>query len=80
VEYEVILRRNPAVEERDSASISLLRRARPRGAARSRDWIAKLAGAIRKRDPKRLITIGLVDWSLDRPGLTSGLVPKEIAP
>ena len=23
---------------------------------------------------------GLVPWSLDRPGLTSGFVPKEIAP
>jgi hypothetical protein len=25
-----------------------------------------------------LITVGLVDWSLDRPGLTSGLVPDKI--
>jgi hypothetical protein len=26
-----------------------------------------------------LITVGLVDWSLDRPGLTSGFVPSKIA-
>jgi len=25
-----------------------------------------------------LITVGLVDWSLDRPGLTSGFVPEKI--
>jgi len=23
--------------------------------------------------------VGLVDWSLDRPGLTSGFVPEKIA-
>jgi hypothetical protein len=42
-------------------------------------WIKHLATAIRKVDDKHLITVGLVDWSLDRPGLTSGFVPKEIA-
>jgi hypothetical protein len=42
-------------------------------------WIKQLATAIRKVDDKHLITVGLVDWSLDRPGLTSGFVPKEIA-
>jgi hypothetical protein len=26
-----------------------------------------------------LITVGLVPWSLDRPGLTSGFVPEKIA-
>jgi hypothetical protein len=41
-------------------------------------WIKQLATAIRKVDDKHLITVGLVDWSLDRPGLTSGFVPKEI--
>ena len=35
---------------------------------------------IRKVDPRHLITVGLVDWSLDRRGLTSGFVPKAIAP
>ena len=36
--------------------------------------------AIRKQDQRHLVTVGLVLWSLDRPGLTSGFVPKEIAP
>ena len=40
----------------------------------------KLAAAIRKHDRRHLVTVGLVPWSLDRPGLTSGFVPKEIAP
>lgn len=42
-------------------------------------WIKQLTTAIRKVDDKHLITVGLVDWSLDRPGLSSGFVPKEIA-
>jgi hypothetical protein len=46
----------------------------------ARAWIAKLTSAIRSVDDRHLITVGLVDWSLDRPGLTSGFVPKEIAP
>jgi hypothetical protein len=45
----------------------------------ARAWIKQLASAIRKVDDKHLITVGLVDWSLDRPGLTSGFVPREIA-
>ena len=45
----------------------------------ARQWIARLAGAIRKQDPRHLITVGLVPWSVDRPGLTSGFVPREIA-
>lgn len=45
----------------------------------ARAWIEKLAAAVRKQDAKRLVTVGLVDWSLDRPGLTSGFVPKEVA-
>jgi hypothetical protein len=51
-------------------------RARP---AIARRWIGTLTAAIRKEDRRHLITVGLVDWSLDRPGLTSGFVPKEIA-
>lgn len=43
------------------------------------DWIRKLRTAIRKHDQRHLITTGLVDWSLDRPGLTSGFVPEKIA-
>lgn len=35
--------------------------------------------AVRKVDQKHLITVGMVDWSLDRPGLTSGFVPEKVA-
>jgi hypothetical protein len=46
----------------------------------ARAWIRALVPAIRKHDPTRLVTVGLVDWSLDRPGLTSGFVPSVVAP
>ena len=42
-------------------------------------WLAQLAAAVRKHDKKHLVTVGLVDWSLDRKGLTSGFVPDKIA-
>jgi len=45
----------------------------------ARQWISLLAAAVRRRDPGRLVTVGLVPWSLDRPGLTSGFVPDRIA-
>ena len=45
----------------------------------ARAWVRELAAAIRKHDRDHLVTVGLVDWSLDRPGLTSGFVPKSIA-
>lgn len=45
----------------------------------ARAWIQQLVTAIRKHDKTHLITVGLVDWSLDRPGLTSGFVPDKIA-
>ena len=45
----------------------------------ARHWIRHLVAAIRKHDRHHLITVGLVPWSLDRPGLTSGFVPSEIA-
>jgi hypothetical protein len=45
----------------------------------ARAWIKRLVAAIREHDKKHLITAGLVDWSLDRPGLTSGFVPDKIA-
>lgn len=45
----------------------------------ARQWIRKLVQSIRSRDQRHLITVGLVDWSLDRPGLTSGFVPGFIA-
>lgn len=45
----------------------------------AKSWIDKLAAAIREHDPRSLITVGLVDWSLERPGLTSGFVPAKVA-
>jgi hypothetical protein len=51
-------------------------RPRPDVAAR---WVRVLAAAIRAVDRRHLITVGLVDWSLDRPGLTSGFVPGKVA-
>lgn len=43
-------------------------------------WTKQLVAAIREVDQRHLVTVGLVDWSLDRPGLTSGFVPDKIAP
>ena len=45
----------------------------------ARQWIATLVQAIRSVDRRHLITVGLVPWSLDKPGLTSGFVPDKIA-
>ena len=45
----------------------------------ARQWVRHLNAAIREKDKRHLITVGLVDWSLDRPGLTSGFVPAKIA-
>lgn len=45
----------------------------------AREWTTFLASEIRKVDANHLITVGLVDWSLDRPGLTSGFIPDKIA-
>jgi hypothetical protein len=44
----------------------------------ARQWVRGLAAAIRKEDRRGLVTVGLVDWSLDRKGLTSGFVPEKI--
>ncbi len=46
----------------------------------ARAWTRTLVAAIRRHDTRHLVTVGLVDWSLDRPGLTSGFVPSVIAP
>jgi hypothetical protein len=59
--------------------ITLDQKDRPRSAI-ARQWCHRLVAAIRKNDRRHLVTVGLVDWSLDRPGLTSGCVPKEMAP
>tara|TARA_R110002111_G_scaffold256979_3_gene324680 strand:- start:784 stop:1845 length:1062 start_codon:yes stop_codon:yes gene_type:complete len=42
-------------------------------------WIKMLVEAIRKQDQRHLITVGLVPWSLERPGLQSGFVPDKIS-
>jgi hypothetical protein len=46
----------------------------------ARAWIRQLASALRAEDPDHLITVGLVDWSLPRPGLDSAFHPETIAP
>jgi hypothetical protein len=58
--------------------ITLDQRHRPRPEV-ARRWVRKLTAAIRKADRRHLVTVGLVDWSLDRPGLTSGFVPEKVA-
>lgn len=45
----------------------------------ARQWIGQLVAAIRKHDRRHLITVGLVPWSLARPGLTSGFDPMKVA-
>lgn len=45
----------------------------------AKQWVDTLVAAIRKHDKHHLITVGLVPWSLDRPGLTSGFVPGRIS-
>lgn len=42
------------------------------------EWIRTLTKAVRQHDTRHLLTVGLVDWSLDRPGLRSGFVPDKI--
>jgi hypothetical protein len=45
----------------------------------ARKWIRKLTGSIKNEDPDRLVTLGLVDWSLQKPGkISSGFEPSEI--
>jgi len=58
--------------------ITLEQKNRPRPEI-ARQWCHKLAAAIRQHDRNHLVTVGLVPWSLDRPGLTSGFVPEKIA-
>ncbi len=59
--------------------VSLERKGRPRPDVAGA-WAKRLVAAIRRHDPKTLVTVGLVDWSLDRPGLSSGFVPSAVAP
>jgi hypothetical protein len=44
----------------------------------AQQWIRRLSTAIRAEDRRHPITVGLVDWSLDRAGLTSGFVPDKV--
>ncbi len=48
-------------------------------AAVAQQWTEHLVAAVRKHDRRHMITVGLVSWSLDRPGLSSGFVPSKIA-
>ena len=57
--------------------ISLERKGRERTEI-ARQWIDQLVTAIGKHDNKHLVTVGLVPWSLDRPGLSSGFVPERV--
>lgn len=46
----------------------------------ARKWIGQLTAAIRKQDRDALVTVGLVDWSLERPRkLYSGFAPAKVA-
>jgi hypothetical protein len=58
--------------------ITLDQQHRPRSDI-ARNWVDHLVTAIRQVDQRHLVTVGLVDWSLDRRGLTSGFVPEKIA-
>lgn len=57
--------------------IALETKGRPRHEI-ARSWIDQLVAAIRKHDQRHMITVGLVPWSLDRPGLTSGFIPEKV--
>lgn len=58
--------------------ITLEQRERPRPEI-AKAWIHTLVATIREVDRRHLVTVGLVDWSLDRPGLTSGFVPSKVS-
>jgi glutamate racemase len=58
--------------------VSLATQGRPRHEV-ARQWVERLTQAVRRADSKHLVTLGFVDWSLDRPGLTSGFVPDKVA-
>jgi dienelactone hydrolase len=58
--------------------ISLDQADRPRHEI-ARRWGAQLSAAIRKHDPKHLITVGLLPNSLETAKLSSGFVPQKIA-
>ncbi len=45
----------------------------------AKQWIDQLSTTVRKNDDLHMITVGFVDWSLNRPGLTSGFEPDKVA-
>ncbi len=48
-------------------------------AALARKWLGLMCEAIREHDSEHLLTLGLMDWCLDRPGeMSSGFVPQQI--
>ncbi|HJZ56038.1 MAG TPA: cellulase family glycosylhydrolase, partial [Gemmataceae bacterium] len=59
--------------------ITLDQKDRPRPEI-ARAWVRHLSAAVRKIDRRHPVTVGLVDWSLDRKGITSGFVPEKVAP
>lgn len=69
----------PAFGDKHFVQFIALDRAGRDRAAVAAEWIHVLVQAIRKNDRRHMITVGLVPWSLDRPGLTSGFVPERIA-
>ncbi|HVK08434.1 MAG TPA: DUF6807 family protein [Gemmataceae bacterium] len=58
--------------------VTLDQKGRPRPEI-ARQWVKHLTAAVRKVDRRHLVTVGLVHWSLDRKGLTSGFVPATVA-
>ena len=46
----------------------------------AREWITMLTSAIRKHDPTRLVTVGLLPNSLPGDPYSSGFVPSRIGP
>jgi hypothetical protein len=58
--------------------ISLDQAGRPRSDI-ARQWVAQLAGAVRKHDQRHLITVGLLPNSLETSSFASGFVPRKIA-
>jgi len=42
--------------------------------------LRRLASAIHAADPGALVACGFTDWSVDKPGLTTGFTPAQAAP
>ncbi len=57
--------------------ITLELKGRPRHEI-ARAWTSQLVAAVRKHDARHLVTVGLLPWSLDRRGLTSGFIPEKV--